>query len=168
MIKKLFIQLLFIGFSSFAFSQEMTVTGFVKSEQNVGLPFVKVQVKGVTTGVTTDGTGFYRLKVSDAANSILLFTFTGYEKQEVKLNGRSTLDIVLIELVNNQKEVVVGYGTAKSREVTGATSKVDGENERCPCRSSLTRTSCWCEHRDELRFTRWIFQHSHSWTIYIW
>ena len=128
MIKKLFIQLLFIGFSSFAFSQEMTVTGFVKSEQNVGLPFVKVQVKGVTTGVTTDGTGFYRLKVSDAANSILLFTFTGYEKQEVKLNGRSTLDIVLIELVNNQKEVVVGYGTAKSREVTGATSKVDGEN----------------------------------------
>jgi iron complex outermembrane receptor protein len=96
MIKKLFIQLLFIGISGFAFSQEMSVTGFVKSEQNVGLPFVKVQVKGVTTGVTTDGTGFYRLKVSDAANSTLLFTYTGYEKQEVKLNGRSTLDIVLI------------------------------------------------------------------------
>ena len=42
MIKKLFIQLLFIGFSSFAFSQEMTVTGFVTSEQDVGLTFVKV------------------------------------------------------------------------------------------------------------------------------
>lgn len=128
MIKKLFIQLLFIGISGFAFSQEMSVTGFVKSEQNVGLPFVKVQVKGVTTGVTTDGTGFYRLKVSDAANSTLLFSLTGYEKQEVKLNGRSTLDIILVELVNNQQEVIVGYGTAKSKEVTGATSKVNGEN----------------------------------------
>jgi len=128
MIKKLFIQLLFIGIGSLAFSQEMSVTGFVKSEQNVGLPFVKVQVKGITTGVTTDGTGFYRLKVSDAANSTLVYTLNGYEKQEVQLNGRNTLDIVLVELVNNQQEVVVGYGTAKSKEVTGATSKVNGAN----------------------------------------
>ena len=94
----------------------------------MGIPFVKVQVKGIAIGVTTDGSGFYRLKVSDPNNSILLFSLNGYEKQEVALNGRSNLDIVLVEVVNNQQEVIVGYGTAKSKEVTGATSKVNGEN----------------------------------------
>jgi TonB-linked SusC/RagA family outer membrane protein len=128
MIQKLFIQILFIGFAGFAFSQELFVTGMVKSDQDLGLPFVKVQVKGQSTGVTTDGTGFYRIKVADSTKTVLLFSLIGYEKQEVQLNGRLSLDITLIELVNNQQEVVVGYGTSKSKELTGATTKINGEN----------------------------------------
>ncbi|MEY4289279.1 MAG: hypothetical protein RLZZ30_1367 [Bacteroidota bacterium] len=128
MIKKLFFQLLILGISGFAFSQEMFVTGTVKSEQGLGLPFVKVQVKGQTTGVTTDATGMYKLKVTETTNAILLFTLGGYEKQEVALNGRMNLDVTLLELVNNQQEVVVGYGSAKSKEVTGATTRINGEN----------------------------------------
>ena len=83
MIQKLFIQILFIGLGSFAFSQELYVSGLVKSEQNIGLPLVKVQVKGQNTGVMTDGSGFYRLKVSDSTTSVLIFSLIGYEKQEV-------------------------------------------------------------------------------------
>ena len=128
MIKKLFFQLIIFGISGFAFSQEMFVTGTVKSEQGLGLPFVKVQVKGQTTGVTTDATGMYKLKVTETTKTILLFTLGGYEKQEVALNGRMNLDITLLELVNNQQEVVVGYGSAKSKEVTGATTRINGEN----------------------------------------
>ena len=66
--------------------------------------------------------------MSDAANSTLVYTLTGYEKQEVQLNGRVTLDIVLAELINTPQEVVVGYGTSKSKELTRATCKVNGEN----------------------------------------
>jgi TonB-linked SusC/RagA family outer membrane protein len=128
MIQKLFIQILFIGLGSFAFSQELYVSGLVKSEQNIGLPLVKVQVKGQNTGVMTDGSGFYRLKVSDSTTSVLIFSLIGYEKQEVILNGRLNLDITLLELVNNQQEVVVGYGTSKGKELTGATTKINGEN----------------------------------------
>ena len=128
MIQKLFIQILFICFGGFAFSQDLFVTGLVKSEQNIGLPFVKVQVKGQAIGVATDGSGFYRLKLSDTSKIILIYSLTGYEKQEIKLNGRLNIDVTLLELVNNQQEVIVGYGTAKNKEVTGATTKINGEN----------------------------------------
>ncbi len=128
MIKKLFIQILFIGISGLAFSQEMFVTGLVKSDQNIKLPYVKIQEKGKTNGAFTDANGIYRLKITDTTNVSLIFTFSGYEKQEIKLNGRLTIDATLVEIVNNQQEVIVGYGTAKSKEVTGATTKINGEN----------------------------------------
>jgi TonB-linked SusC/RagA family outer membrane protein len=111
------------------FAQKENVTGQVKNEMNLGLPLVKVQLKGQNIGVTTDADGYFELVLSDKNSGTLVFTLTGYEKQEIDLKGQSKIDVILKEALNeNQEVVVVGYGSSKSKEFTGANSKVKGED----------------------------------------
>jgi len=129
MIRKLLILPAFLLLSNLFFAQKGVVSGYVKNELNLGLPFVKVQLKGQNIGATSDGSGFYELNVPDISSGTLVFTLLGFEKQELALTGKKSIDITLKESINeNQEVVVVGYGSAKSKEFTGANSKVNGEN----------------------------------------
>lgn len=113
----------------YLFAQNEKITGSVKNEMNLGLPLVKVQLKGQNLGVTTDQEGNFDLNVPNKNVGTLIFSLTGYEKQEVILNGQSKIEVILKEVLNeNQEVVVVGYGSAKSKEFTGANSKVKGED----------------------------------------
>jgi TonB-linked SusC/RagA family outer membrane protein len=123
-----FFLLILLSLNNF-FAQKENVTGQVKNEMNLGLPLVKVQLKGQNIGVTTDADGYFELIVSDKNSGTLVFTLTGYEKQEIELKGQLKIDVVLKEVLNeNQEVVVVGYGSAKSKEFTGANSKIKGED----------------------------------------
>jgi TonB-linked SusC/RagA family outer membrane protein len=123
-----FFLLILLSLNNF-FAQKENVTGQVKNEMNLGLPLVKVQLKGQNIGVTTDSDGYFELIVSDKNSGTLVFTLTGYEKQEIDLKGQLKIDVVLKEVLNeNQEVVVVGYGSAKSKEFTGANSKIKGED----------------------------------------
>ncbi|GAB3712643.1 TonB-dependent receptor [Spirosoma flavus] len=91
-----------------------------------GLPGVTVQVKGTATGTVTDGTGTYSIQAEE--NATLVFSSIGFQTIEVAVGGRSTIDVALVEDTKSLSEVVVvGYGTQRKSDVTGATVTIKGE-----------------------------------------
>lgn len=129
MFKNLLFFLSISLYTSYLLAQNEKITGSVKNEMNLGLPLVKVQLKGQNLGVTTDQEGNFELNVPNKTVGTLVFTLMGYEKQEIDLKGQLKIDVVLKEVLNeNQEVVVVGYGSAKSKEFTGANSKIKGED----------------------------------------
>ena len=102
----------------------ITISGTITDENNQALPGVNVIEKGTTNGTTTDAGGTFTLNVQDE-KSVLIFSFIGYESQEVSVSGRSTLNISLIPAVQSLQEVVViGYGTVERKDLTGAVGSV--------------------------------------------
>lgn len=107
---------------------EFGVKGSVKDAKGETLVGVSITVEGTTRGTTTDANGQYSLSVPDK-NSVLVFSFLGYEPQKVSLNGRSTLDVVLNESESTLNEVVVvGYGTQSKKNLTSAISNIKPED----------------------------------------
>lgn len=111
-----------------AFSQAVTqtVNGSV-SDARTGesLPGVNVLVQGTNLGTVTDVDGRYTIQTS-LEDAVLVFSSIGYTSQEVIVNGRTSIDVALVEDVKSLEEVVViGYGTQKKSSVTSAISKVE-------------------------------------------
>nr|MCU0352484.1 TonB-dependent receptor [Cytophagales bacterium] len=107
-----------------AFAQTQRVTGTVTAQDNnQGLPGVSVLVKGTSNGTATDGEGNYSLSVPP--NATLVFSFIGYTSQEIVVGERSVVNVLLVPDQQALSEVVVvGYGTQKKSDVTGAISSV--------------------------------------------
>ncbi|WP_188548680.1 SusC/RagA family TonB-linked outer membrane protein [Hymenobacter qilianensis] len=104
---------------------DITVTGRVIDETGGGLPGVNVVVKGTSNGTSTDPEGRYTITAPD--NGTLVFSFVGYNPQEVAIGGRTTIDINLAPNTQALGEVVVtGYGTQSKRDLTGAVARVEG------------------------------------------
>ena len=74
---------------------ETTVSGTITDQGGEALIGASIIIKGTSQGTTSDFDGKFSLKVPDAQNSILVFSYTGYQNQEVVLNGQSTLSITL-------------------------------------------------------------------------
>ncbi|GAB3252371.1 TonB-dependent receptor [Larkinella harenae] len=112
---------------------EQTVSGRVIDEKGEGIPGVNVVLKGTTRGTTTDVDGNYKLVVPDAS-SILIFSFVGYLPQEVTVGNQTTVNISLQADNKSLEEVVViGYGTQKKKDLTGAVNSLDNtKNEVLP------------------------------------
>jgi TonB-linked SusC/RagA family outer membrane protein len=104
---------------------DKTVSGkVIASEDGAPLPGVSVVVKGTTTGTNTDGEGNFKVNVKDDA-AVLVFSAVGFEKQEIPVGNRSTINITLVTDQKSLNEVVVvGYGTQKKSQMTGAISQV--------------------------------------------
>lgn len=109
-------------------SAARTITGTVTDAENrQAIPGVTVVVKGTTKGTTTDGNGEYTLRIDDN-DQVLVFSFVGYQSQEIALDSRSNLSIVLTPEVKALSEVVVvGYGTQRKTSTTAAVSTVKGD-----------------------------------------
>lgn len=125
---KLFISVLFICFTTGLMAQKHTVTGTVNDETDqTGIPGATVLEKGTTNGTITDVNGHYSLIVSSDKDT-LIFSFIGYKKIEIPINGRAIIDVNLYSDQTELDEVVViGYGTQKKKVVTGAIATVDAE-----------------------------------------
>lgn len=107
-------------------NSSITVTGKVTDEMNGGLPGVSIKVKGSTNSASTDPDGKYVISVP-AANSILVFSYIGFQTQEVNVSGRKLINVELKEDQTSLEEVmVVGYGTQKKANLTGAVATVSG------------------------------------------
>jgi TonB-linked SusC/RagA family outer membrane protein len=123
---RIFLLFLF-GFMSFAFARAQNVTGTVTAENNEPLVGVSVLVKNTTKGAATDLDGKYSLDINDP-NAVLVFTYMGYEKQEVKTGSKTVINIKLVEDSKLLDEVVVvGFGTQKKVNLTGAINSVGSE-----------------------------------------
>jgi TonB-linked SusC/RagA family outer membrane protein len=118
----------FVSQLTFAQSSKITVTGKVSDDHNNPLSGVTVQVKGnKNVATTTSNEGLFTLPV-DKGNETLVFSFVGYAMQEIELKNRTQLSITM-QLSSKSLEdvVVVGYGTRRRGDVTGAISSIKTE-----------------------------------------
>ncbi|HAL83614.1 MAG TPA: SusC/RagA family TonB-linked outer membrane protein [Mucilaginibacter sp.] len=113
-------------FINTAFAQNITVKGKVTdAATGESLIGVSVQVKGTTTGTQTDVNGAYSIAAPSTAT--LAFTYIGYATQNVAVNGSNTINVQLIAQANElQQVVVIGYGTQRKVDNTGAVATVKG------------------------------------------
>lgn len=115
---------LIMFFNIDAFSQNISVKGHVIDQNGEPLTGVTVVVKGSTTGTITDIDGAYTLNAPNSS-AVLQFSYVGYISVEQAVGNRQTIDITLAEDIQAISEViVVGYGTRKAGEVTGAVSTI--------------------------------------------
>jgi TonB-dependent starch-binding outer membrane protein SusC len=128
-MKKIKIIILLFGFllSFSAFAQQLQLKGTVTSaEDGQPLPGVTVLVKGTTTGTVTNIDGYYQLEVP--SNATMVFSFIGMRSQEIPVNGRTEINVQLeTETTGLDEVVVIGYGTQRKEDVTGAVSIVNAK-----------------------------------------
>jgi hypothetical protein len=106
-----------------------SVSGTILNERSEGIPYVKITLKSNNKLFLSDGKGLFQIQVANLDSEVLVFSAMGYQKLELPVQGKTNLTAVLKELVQDTKDVVVvGYGTSKTKELTGATSKVKGED----------------------------------------
>src|SRR5690606_10032340 len=105
--------------------EAITVNGVVSSQEDGELlPGVNILVKGTTTGTVTDMDGAYSLTVQDE-NAVLIFSFIGFSNQEIASNGRSEIDVTMVpDYAALGEVVVIGYGTQRRSDLTGAVGSV--------------------------------------------
>jgi TonB-linked SusC/RagA family outer membrane protein len=108
----------------------INVSGKVTDEADQPLPGVNILVKGTTIGIVTDVDGNYSITVPNE-NDILIFSYIGYTTQEIQVNGRTSINVSLVEDVQSLDEiVVVGYGEQKKSDLTGSVIRADIESFR--------------------------------------
>ncbi|WP_353196529.1 TonB-dependent receptor [Parapedobacter defluvii] len=108
--------------------QERMISGKVTDEGGHPLEGVTVAVKGTSTASTTNAAGEYQITISDR-ESVLVFTTVGYEGVERTVANQSVVDVALKFSISDLEEVVVvGYGTQRKKDLTGAVSTVSGSS----------------------------------------
>ena len=125
--RRLMISLLALLMPLSILAQDIMVQGVVKDQAGESVIGATVMQKGTNNGTVTDFDGKFSLNVSPKAT--LVFSYIGYVTQEVAVNGKSNMEIVLADDHQVLSEVVVvGYGTMDKKELTSAISHVGEEN----------------------------------------
>ncbi|MBW6479761.1 MAG: TonB-dependent receptor [Bacteroidales bacterium] len=123
----LFLIACFILISTSVYSQQLNISGTVNDQNGQPLPGVSVVVKGTTIGTVTNADGQFSLVLPPDAE-ILQFSFVGMRAQEVLIGNRTTFTIIMEEeTIGMEEVVVVGYGTQKKANLTGAVDQVTSE-----------------------------------------
>ncbi|MES1223694.1 MAG: carboxypeptidase-like regulatory domain-containing protein [Bacteroidota bacterium] len=111
------------------FAQNIRVKGQITNDANQPVTRPSILVKGTTTGVTGDDNGNF--DINAPSNGTLVISAIDFITQEVKINGRTTLNISLVSLEKSLGEVVVvGYGTQRKEAVTGSVASINGDKMR--------------------------------------
>ncbi len=125
---KVFILMMFIFSSIWAFAQELTVKGQVTdAETGEAIPGVTIVVKTMANGTITDIDGNYLLS-GVPADGVLQFSFVGLKTQEVPVNRKTLINVKMeTDAIGLEEVVAIGYGTAKRKDITGSVASVTGE-----------------------------------------
>jgi TonB-linked SusC/RagA family outer membrane protein len=116
--------LLTLFFSLSAFAQNIQVRGRITNENGQPVPKPSVLIKGTSTGVTGNDNGDF--EISAPGNATLVISSVGYGSLEVPVNNRATINASLVSAAGSMNEViVVGYGTQRKRDVTGAVTSIN-------------------------------------------
>ena len=106
------------------FGQGIPITGTVTDKNGESVPGVNVTVRGTSIGTVTGADGKYSVNIPNR-NAVLEFSFLGYKSQEMSVGNRTQIDVIMSEDTQNIDEVVVvGYGTQKKVNLTGAVDQV--------------------------------------------
>lgn len=124
-LKSVFVLTCLLLTTSVALAQTKTVTGTVTDALGEPLIGASVLIKGIMTGVITDLDGKYSISATPA--DILEFSYVGMEKQEIKVGQQSVINVVMKDDSQMLAEtVVIGYGSAKKRDLTGSITNIKG------------------------------------------
>ncbi|MFI5130429.1 MAG: SusC/RagA family TonB-linked outer membrane protein [Chitinophagales bacterium] len=108
----------------------VTVSGKITDESGSGLPGATIQVKGTSTSTVSTADGSFRI-TAPGPRSILIVSYVGLASQEVAINNRQVVNVSLSPDAKALDEVVmIGYGTTKKSDVTGALTKISAETIR--------------------------------------
>ncbi|HSQ44040.1 MAG TPA: TonB-dependent receptor plug domain-containing protein, partial [Ginsengibacter sp.] len=120
--------LVFLVSPFFLFAQSKKITGTVTDSSGRGIPLVTVTEKGTKNSTVTISDGNFTFNVS-GSNSVLVISSVGYVTKEIKVNEETSFHIVLPVSVSSLGEVVVvGYGTQRKKDVTGAVTTINTKN----------------------------------------
>ena len=124
LLSKVLFSLFFVLIGIQMLAQDRTVSGRVTaSDDGSGVPGVSVAVKGTSKGTSTDADGNYKITLS--GNAVLSFSSIGFISQDIPVGNKSQVNVVLATDTKALTEVVVvGYGTQKKSQMTGAISSV--------------------------------------------
>ncbi len=110
-----------------AAAQNITVKGNIRDASGAPVTGAAVVVKGTANGVSSDENGNYSVS-NVPSNGVLQFSFIGMESVEVNVAGRSTINVTMKEnAISMEAVVMIGYGTSKKKDLTGALSAVSGD-----------------------------------------
>lgn len=111
-------------------AQNRTVTGKIINDANEPLGFAKITSKSPKGNALSQADGTFSMVLKDTSSAKVSITFYGYEPQELTIGpGSQELNVVMKPAFSEKNEItVIGYGEAKNKTLTGATSKVDGED----------------------------------------
>ena len=128
MVRGSFAMLFMTLLSIAAYGQEKTVSGVITSEEDgEPLPGVTVLVKGTTNGTITDIDGRYQLTVGNN-DAVLVVSFVGFQSEEITVGNQTTINVSMeMDVTSLEEVVVVGYGTQKKSDLTGAVSSLSSE-----------------------------------------
>jgi Ca-activated chloride channel homolog len=122
----LMLPIIFFGIAAFTTLNNKTITGKITDEKGNPVSFASVVVKGTKTGASADGNGEYKISVTEKA-STLTYAAVGYDMQEVSINNRTIINIVLKASSKELSEVVVvAYGTQRKSYTTSASVTLRG------------------------------------------
>lgn len=122
-----FLLFVFSFLSSSIYAQSSVIEGKVTDAAGLTLPGVNIQEKGTKNAVSSDMDGVFRIKVS-SNKAVLMFSYLGFQTQPVGIAGKTKINVVLVEESNALSEVVVvGYGSVRKSDVTGAISTIKPE-----------------------------------------
>ena len=120
--------LLFCVNFSFAQKEFFTVTGTVEDKTGEPIPSVNIQLKGNIVNAVTDKNGAFTINLSNK-EATLIFSSIGYRTQEVEVDGKRIMNVVMEDdMTQLQDAVVVGYGLQKKSVVTGAIASVKNKD----------------------------------------
>ena len=108
------------------FAQVRTVTGTITDQNGQGLPGVTVMVKGTNVATQTDNEG--KFSIAAANNAVLVVTAVGYNQQELTVSGDAVNATLQIATSDLNEVVVIGYGTARKRDLTGSVATVSAKD----------------------------------------
>ncbi|OQP45794.1 SusC/RagA family TonB-linked outer membrane protein [Niastella populi] len=128
LLKATLLPLLTVIYSLNVYAQTRQITGNIKDSKGAGIIGASVVIKDAQGGTTTGTDGFFRLTVPDATKTLTV-SAVGFSSQDVDISSTTTVDIVLVESQSSLNEVVVvGYGTVRRRDITGAVSSITAKD----------------------------------------
>ncbi len=114
----------------FLFAQQRDtrdITGKVADNSGNALAGVSVSIKGLSSGTTTNGEGLYKIKA--ATGDVLVFSYVGFGSKEITVSAESTYNLSLqVSSATTEEVVVIGYGTAKRKQLTSSIVNVKPED----------------------------------------
>jgi TonB-linked SusC/RagA family outer membrane protein len=125
LLKGISVLMICVSFTQLAFSQTKVVTGTVVDDKGAPIQGASVAVKGVSKGgTTTDAGGAFTLSVPESARTLVISS-VGFTQKEIDITGKTSVSVALVTNSQSLSDVVViGYGTARKKDLTGAVSQI--------------------------------------------
>jgi TonB-linked SusC/RagA family outer membrane protein len=128
LLKRMTFLILCVSFTQLALSQTKVITGKITDDKGAPVQGASVSVKGSKGGTTTDANGGFSLTVGAAVKSLIVSS-VGYNQQEIAVTDQTSVSVALVTSSQSLNDVVViGYGSAQRKDITGAVASVKAKD----------------------------------------